>query len=267
MSYRVTLCAMNLLSVGFDERVRVASTAGFDSVGLSLAQYRQARDDGFTDAAMRALLAETGLRVAEIEGPWDWLSGDASSHEDTATILHAARELGCSHISVVQFVPADDDDRLRALGGLCDAAALFGARVGLEFMPFSFLPELSDSWELVQATDRDNCGLVLDSWHLQRTTGWESTLDAIPRNLLYSIQMCDAALKPETDLREEARHRRLLPGPQSVDVLRRLQRLDFTGRLSTEVWSDELFRADPQEAADRLFFATVTALRGANWPE
>ena len=170
-------------------------------------------------------------------------------------------------ISVVQFFPTHDNNRSRALGALCDTAAMIGARIGLEFMPFSFLPELSDAWELVQATDRENCGVVLDSWHLQRTTGWESTLDAIPRNRLYSVQLCDAAEEPETDLREEARHRRLPPGPQSINVLRRLKRLDFPGQLSTEVWSDELFRADPQKAADRLFLATVTALRGANWPE
>ncbi|TXN28357.1 sugar phosphate isomerase/epimerase family protein [Lacisediminihabitans profunda] len=266
MSYEVTLCAMNLLQVGFDERVRVASAAGFDSIGLSLAQYRQAQDDGFTDAAMRALLADTGLRLAEIEGPWDWLSGDASSLEDTATILHAARALGCSHITAVQFVPADVDHRVRALSRLCDAAAEFGARVGLEFMPFSNVPTLSDAWGIVQATARDNCGLVLDNWHFQRTNGWEEPLALIPHERLYAIQLCDAAAEAEPDAREEARHRRLLPGEQSVAILRRLEDIGFAGRLSTEVWSDELFRADPRDAADRLFSATVTALRAANWP-
>lgn len=263
MSQPITLCAMNLPTIPFDERVRVAAAAGFDSIGLSLDQYRRARADGYSDARMRELLAEAGIRLAELEGTWDWVTGDAASREDTATILQAARELGCPQLTAVPFVDATFARRVAALRALAESAEEFGARVAFEFMPFSFVPTLAEAWDTVQATGRENCGLVLDSWHLQRTSGWESTLDGIPPQRLYSVQLCDAAPEAEADLREEARHRRLLPGPQSVELLERLAGLGFAGRVTVEVWSDELFAADPADASERLFAATVSAVQAA----
>ncbi|MFB8370330.1 sugar phosphate isomerase/epimerase family protein [Pseudarthrobacter sp. NPDC055928] len=268
MAYSLTLCAMNLPDVRFDTRVRLAQNAGFSSIGLSIAQYRRAREDGFTDDQMRTLLSEAGIHLDEVEGPWDWLTGEGSSAKDTELVLHIVRKLNCRQITAVQFHPASSSSALvTAAQSLCDSAAQLGARVGIEFLPFSLLPSLSDAWRLVHEVDRENCGLVLDAWHFARTTGWQSTLETIPAERLYAIQLCDAADIPSDDLREEARHRRLLPGQISIEILRKLRGLGFSGRLSTEVWSDELFRSDPELAVPALHKATVEALRAADWPE
>lgn len=267
MTYPLTLCAMNLPDVRFDDRVRLARSAGFSSIGLSTAQYRSAREDGFTDEQMRTLLSAAGLRLDEVEGPWDWLTGEGASVKDTELVLHIVRELNCGQITAVQFQPASSSERVTAARSLCDAAAQLGARVGIEFLPFSLLPSLNDAWSLVCEVERENCGLVLDAWHFARTTGWQTTLETIPAERLYAIQLCDAAEIPGDDLREEARHRRLLPGQNSVEILRKLRGLGFNGRLSTEVWSDVLFRTDPELAVPALHKATVEALRSADWPE
>lgn len=266
MIYPLTLCAMNVPDVGFEERVRVASAAGFRSIGLTITQYRRAHDEGLDDQTMRDLLHRFEITVDEVEGPWDWLSGDAQSVEDTETAFRVVRELDCGQVTAVQFWPGEPEQRVLALQSLCDAAAGYGARVAVEFMPFSRIPSLADAWTLVRSAERDNCGLVLDAWHFARTEGWEGTLGSIPPERFFAVQLCDAAPVAESDLREEARHRRLPPGAGSTAFLTLLGRLGFAGRLSTEVWSDELLSHGPEATARALYAAADASLSAAGWP-
>ncbi|MEV4093255.1 sugar phosphate isomerase/epimerase family protein [Streptosporangium saharense] len=264
----LTLCAMTLRGATFAERVRAAALAGFDSVGLSLDQYRRARHDGLGDAEMRGLVEEYGLRVAEVETPWDW-TASLPNDEEGELLFRVLDLFGCPQFNAVWFVPRPEEEALARFSALCRRAAGHGVTVALEFMPFSELPALRDAWEVVSASGEPNAAVLLDGWHHHRSGDPTGLLARIPADRIASVQLNDALPEPEPDAREEARHRRLLPGEGAIPLAGLLATLRGRGvraRMSAEIWSDALEELPPDIAARRVFEATCRVLDEAGWP-
>jgi len=57
----------------FAERVAAAAAAGFAAIGLDSRDYAACRADDHSDAEMRTVLDDHGIRVAELEFVADWL--------------------------------------------------------------------------------------------------------------------------------------------------------------------------------------------------
>ena len=51
----------------FPSGLRSASDAGFTRIGLSMHEYRRLRDEGWTEAALRQVLDDHEVCVAEVE--------------------------------------------------------------------------------------------------------------------------------------------------------------------------------------------------------
>lgn len=264
MTYPVTLCAMTVRRASFAERLDAAASAGFDSVGLALDQYRAARRDGLDDAAMRAMLRARGLRVAEMETPWDW--ADPARSEDGDALFRALEALECEQVNVVQFTAHPRERLGEPFARLCERAARLGVRVALEFMPFSEIRTLDEAWRLVEESGAPNAGVLLDSWHHLRSGGTTAGLAAVPPGRVFSVQINDALPTPRADLRHEARHLRLPPAGGALAFVRALLALGVTARMSVEVWSDDLERLPPPEAAAVVQHAAQRVLAEAGWP-
>ncbi|MEV8631994.1 sugar phosphate isomerase/epimerase family protein [Streptosporangium sp. NPDC051023] len=262
----ITLCAMTLQRASFPDRVNAAATAGFDSIGLTLGQYRAALADGLDDTSMRALLDAHGLRLAELETPWDWAADGDDDSDDGEQLFHALEALGCPQLNAVQFAVHPYERLVERFAALCARTAAAGAQVALEFMPFSELPTVADAWRLVRDSRAANAGILLDSWHYWRSGGSRHDLAAVPPGRILSVQLNDALPTPGADLRHEARHLRLPPGEGTTAFVRLLRELGVTARMSAEVWSDELERLPPEMAAKRVHDATSRALAEAALP-
>src|SRR4051794_33747945 len=63
----LVLCAGTIPNASFAERVASAQAGGFAAISLSVRHHAAARADGLSDADMRAMLDDGGIRVAEIE--------------------------------------------------------------------------------------------------------------------------------------------------------------------------------------------------------
>src|SRR5689334_10766449 len=59
----------------FENRVAAAAAAGFAGIGWTPEDYEVCRAGGLTDAAMRAIMDDHGIRVAELEFVSDWAHG------------------------------------------------------------------------------------------------------------------------------------------------------------------------------------------------
>ena len=281
--HALTLCAMTVRGASFTERLRAAATAGFDSIGLSLAQYRAALQEGLDDRRLRSLLDGHGLRVAEIEAPWDWAAdgppraggaspdadGAAGTRENGDLLFHALEALGCEQFNAVAFTAYPQGHLVERFTALCATAATVGVRVAVEFMPFSELRTLPDAWRLVRESGAPNAGVLLDHWHYVRSGGTPDELAAVPPDRILSVQLndvrCRDGLPPgkardRDDLREEARHRRLLPAAGAAGFVRLLRRHGVSARMSVEVWSDDLERMGPVEAARLAYEAADRVL-------
>ncbi|XVQ06705.1 sugar phosphate isomerase/epimerase family protein [Spirillospora sp. CA-255316] len=273
--HTITLCAMTVRGASFTDRLRAAATAGFDSIGLSLGQYRAALQEGLDDRTLRSLLDDHGLCVAEIEAPWDWAAdgppGDgAGACEDGDLLFHALEALGCEQFNAVAFTAYPHERLVGRFTALCARAATVGAHVALEFMPFSELRTLPAAWRLVRESGAPNAGVLLDHWHYVRSRGTPADLAAVPPERILSVQLNDvppAEIGNRDDLREEARHRRLLPAGGAAGFVRLLRRHGVSARMSVEVWSDALERLAPGKAARLAYEAADRVLTEAARPE
>lgn len=261
----LTLCAMTLRGAALRERVDAAAQAGFDAIGLTLDHYRAARREGTDDAAIRGLLAERGLRIAEVETPWDWAAdpADAQAAADGELLFHVLDAFDCRRFNAVQFTAHPRSSLVGAFSAMCRRAADHGVTVALEFMPFSRLPALADALDVLDAAAEPNAGVLLDVWHFHRTGGTPEELDRLPVDRVVAVQLNDAGPDTGRDPREEARHLRRLPGDGEIPLIELLTVLRRNGSrapLSVEVWSDALEALAPATAAAHAFEATRRVL-------
>lgn len=89
----------------FIQRCRAASAAGFSGIGLHADDLTRTVASGLGVADMRAVLADTGLRVVEIEFLSGWaLDADPADLERTVGRIEAVADaFGGRHVSAGEF--------------------------------------------------------------------------------------------------------------------------------------------------------------------
>lgn len=268
----LVISANSLRNADFRSRVHAASEAGFQGIGMRVGDYHSARESGLSDADMRAILADAGLRVFEIEAEWDWaepLEGERRTMLDT--LIHRipdAFEYRCLNAFVFPQHPIAQ--LVDGYARLCELAAEAGLIVGLEFIPYSGIPDLPSAEQIVRLADRPNGGLIIDSWHLVRSGGSAATLLELAADDVVSIQLSDVLPQPMADLADEARHHRQIPGQGCGDVSAIVRSLAIAGvcaPVAVEVVNDALDAAYGfGERAQLLRDAAVSLLTVAGIP-
>ena len=251
---------MTLPRASLEERVAAARAGGFAAVSLTTRDYARARADGLADADMRALLADAGLAVTDVEALAAWRPGLVPRRPEQSedAIFAVAEAVGAAGVSVVEGAgdPLAVEPAADAFGALCDRAAARGLRLHIEFWPGSAL-DLPTAWAIVRTADRPNGGLMVDTWHLARTRGGEAIVRGIPGARVTAVQMSDSAPVdgPEPDYLAAALGNRLVPGEGSLDLIGFLRLLDEIGcraPLGVEVCSARVATAPAIEVARRL---------------
>lgn len=219
----LSLPHLTMLDATPPEVVRAGADAKFDAVGLrifpTMAGERQHPLIGDTPMLRETLrlLADTGLKVLEIEAIW--LKPDTNP----AAYLSGFEAAGRLGARIVQTI-GDDPDEARLTdnyAALCNLAAPFGLTLDLEYMAFASPNRLDVTRRIVRNADVPNGGLMVDCLHAYRCeTNLQHYLDVSPR-LIHELQLCDAAptapIGREALIRE-ARFARLLPGEGGLDL-------------------------------------------------
>ncbi len=196
--------------------IEAGVAGGFDAVGLRIVPPLP------TDAIIpvigdlplqrriKARLADTGIRILDVEAIWLMPVTDVRALEP-GLALGAA--LGASYLLVVGHDP--DRSRLSAnFARLCEAADARGLRVMLEFIPYSHVRSLPEAHRLLTGVASANAGILVDALHLSRSGGAPSDLSLYNPALFSYMHLCDAPARPPPPdgLRAEARGGRLYPG-------------------------------------------------------
>ena len=261
----------------FLERLEAAVAGGYGGLSLWGRDYRAARDEGYRDADLGAMIADHGLRVAELDPAWWWTPGaegvDVPPELDPvdvfrfgeAELLRIADVVGARSLNAADVLGGrwGVDEAAAAFARLCDRAAEHGLLVHLEWLAWSRIPDLSTAWEVVRLAGRDNGGLNVDTWHCARTATTVEELRAVPGERVLAIQVDDGPARPETDLVEATLHERLLPGAGAFDLAGYLGALEAIGAVApfgVEVFSDDLHALGAVEAARRSADATRRVL-------
>lgn len=238
------------MQIGADDlrsAIDAAGAAGFDGVSLWTFHHLMASGDGMDDAELADRLAANGLVAPIVEAMPGWANAadDAAVRGDAGFALGVAAAVGATCAVAVCMEPefADRDRTVANLALVGDIAADSGIDIAVEFLPWTAIDSYRTCLRLLEDCDRDNVGVLLDSWHWQRQPGGPvpDALAGTDPNRIKLVQLCDTTPTPSTDdVYAEAMTERLVPGSGTVDLgglLDGLEAIGATPLLSPEVFS------------------------------
>jgi sugar phosphate isomerase/epimerase len=247
------LCAVNMWDRGFEEHVAAAAAAGWDGISVIYRAYRRAREqDGLTDADMRAILGHHGVHVDEIEVCHEWIYG--TGPEQALGQAAPARTCGCglcapvddmiamavalgarTIIATHRIEPVPPAVAAERLARFCDQAGEHGLRVAIEYIPYSPFRTVTGTWNVIEASGRDNAGLCLDTHHHRCLGGGDEGLAGIPADRVFILQVTDGVPLPPDAPRADiftamtSRRTGFAPGEGELDIAATLAALERMG--------------------------------------
>lgn len=223
-----------------DQAVDAASQAGYDAISLRLLpaspleQVPPFLGSGAYRKRIISRIKSAGLGVCDVELVRLKPQMEARDYEP---FLEAAAELGAQFIIV-----AGDDPELERISAnfsiFCEMAKTFGLMVRLEPMPWTFVPNLRTALKIIESTQQDNAGILLDPLHLHRASDGFEKIQDISSEQIGMIQLCDARKIFDPSLPalvKTARGDRLIPGQGDLDLELFLSYLPSVHTISIEV--------------------------------
>jgi sugar phosphate isomerase/epimerase len=210
--------------------VSCAADAGYDFLGLRLiaATPQGPHHDSVGDTPLvretARRLADTGMAVRDIE--IFRILPDTRIADFKAAMETGAR-LGARHATV----GGQDEDFQRLVdnfAALCEIAAGFGIQCNIEPTPWTEISTLAGAARVVQASGRNNAGVLVDSIHFDRVQDDVAALAAYPAAYFPFMQLCDAPAERPTDMEtllHQARAERMMPGDGGIDLRAQLRGL------------------------------------------
>lgn len=240
-----------------------AGQAGY--VVLEVATYKI--DDFLRDHSLEALerlFAQSGIRPVTFNSiEFIAFRGDEypSVRSRCDELSRIARRIGCPVVIVVPSpLPRHDmpweevrDEYVRVLGELCDVAGQHGVSLGLEPLGFGWCSVRTPraAMEIVDATGRENLGMVVDCCHFLASGASLSELDHVDPKRILAFHLDDMEDVPREAMTDA---RRLLPGLGVVplgEICERLRRIGYDGPCSVELFRPEYWEWDPYQITAR----------------
>ncbi|HTM59680.1 MAG TPA: sugar phosphate isomerase/epimerase family protein [Burkholderiales bacterium] len=247
---------------------------GMDTITLAgplEAKLRATREAGFTqimlnatdivghpggEGAAVAAVRSSGLRVTgfQVLRDFEGLSGHLHAYKvDVAkAMLEMCRDLGsrvlliCSSAS--GHATGEAEALVKDLRKLAMLAVPLDIRVAYEALSWGRHVNLyTQAWDLVQAADRSNLGLAVDSYHILAHASGLEPLDEMAAGKIFLVQLSDflwqEVRSPEERI-ETARHSRVFPGEgvhseNVIELVRKLDAMGYRGDYSFEVFNDD----------------------------
>jgi 4-hydroxyphenylpyruvate dioxygenase len=245
-----TSMATVCLSGTLNEKLEAIASAGFRGVEIfesDLLSYHG------TPADVAREIADLGLKVVafqpfrDFEGMPD--TQRARTFDRAERKFDVMQELGCNLLMVCSNVSPESRggiDRAAAdFQELGERAAKRGMRVGFEALAWGrHINDYRDAWEVVRRANHPAIGLVLDTFHIYARRTDLKSLDAIPGDRIFLIQLADAPWL-DMDPMSWSRHFRCFPGQGDMPIVEFMQTVlttGYDGEFSLEIFNDQ-FRA------------------------
>jgi sugar phosphate isomerase/epimerase len=257
-----SLAALTALDLPPPQLIDVAHACGFEQVGLRLLAAMPGgtayplMDDRREMRETKARLATTGVRVADLEV---FAIRPDTIIASLEAVFEAGRELGAKHTLVAAYDP--DLERFSdRFAEYCVLAERFGLTADLEFMPWTFVPDMPTASRIVEKAGSPAAGVLIDALHFDRSGSRLDDIGKIPRGRLHYWQICDApAERPATmeGMIHAAREERMFPGEGGIDLVSLAKAMPADITISIEVPTATLAKTVDAETRARR------ALRGA----
>jgi sugar phosphate isomerase/epimerase len=239
------------------DRIEAAAAAGFTGFGVLAVDLAVAeREHGWS--GIRAMLSDNGIVALELEGLPDWWSSGperAQSDELRRFMLNAAEALGARHLKVTpdtSGAPWERDRWAAEFAQLAAQADDAGARLGIEFLPWSNIATVHDGLRLVEDAGHPAGGIVIDVWHIERAGTSPQELAALPLHRIVGVELNDADREVVGTMFEDTVNRRRYCGEGAFDlpgIITALRTAGWNGPWGVEILSTEHRRVDVRQAA------------------
>jgi sugar phosphate isomerase/epimerase len=253
--------------VNLRERIQAAASAGFRGFGL-LSDDLPAAVEEYRLSGIRAMLDDNAIVHLELEGiPFWWEDGPRREESDRVRrqLLEAAAALGARHIKVTpdgNDAPWDRGRWATKFAELAKQAQDVGARLGIEFFPWSNIKTLHDGLQFVEDAGHDAGGVIIDVWHIARARTPIDDLASVPLQRIIGVELNDADAELVGTLFEDTVHRRQYCGAGAFDLpgmIASLRSAGWNGPWGVEILSDE-HRSLPVDEALRRAAATARSV-------
>jgi 2-keto-myo-inositol isomerase len=249
-----------------DDVLQVARRTGWEAVELRRIDFVRAAERGQAAESVLDLVRESGLAVScvGVESGWMFAEG-AERRRLLAAFAESCRwaaALGCA--TVMSPVDRGRGEIRRAAASIREVAGLAaasGVRLALEFnSQAEQFNSLARAREVIAEAAHPRCGLLVDSYHLQRSGGTPALLEPLaPEEIVY-VQYSDV---PATGLEPGKITDRLPPGDGVVpfrDFFRALSSKGYDGFASYEAPNPAAWVRDPETVAREALEATQVLL-------
>ena len=219
-----------------------------------------------------SLIRESGMKVSILGVKYGWIFARGEERrrlfdEFAATCANAVA-LGCDLLMSAPgpTVGGTISEAAASLREAGDVARAYGLRLAIEFSSVhDVINRLEKACEMVALAGHSSCGLLLDTYHLERTGAGGRAFENVPPNDIFAFHYSDC---PSTPLPPKSGRLidRLLPGQGIVrwrEVFGLLIEKNYSGYLSYEAPNPAQWERSPEavarEAADatRALLATM----------
>lgn len=255
------------------ERVAAVRDAGYSGMGLVADDLAVIRESiGFN--GLRDLIAEAGLTHVEIEliERW-WVPRGHPGHSYAVRdlLFEAADALKPAFIKIGSELgprTTQPEALVEPLRELADQAVAHGTRIAIETMPFSIIDTVPMGADLIRTAGHPAVGLLVDAWHVFRAGTTPDELAAVAPEMVFGVELDDAAAQVVGTLFEDTVNNRLYCGEGTFDLpglITTLRRLGFDGPWGVEILSNS-FRTLPVHQGLKLAAESAfSVLRPRRW--
>ena len=220
-----SLAPLTLIECTPAELVYIAARAGYDAVSPRLIKMN-IRDE-FSHSpltkeqiqATKTAINTTGIKVIDIE--LARITEDCNP-KDFEKSFELGAELGAKHMIMSAWTSRRDDRNflIDIYSETCDLAKNFNLTIDLEFPSFSRLRTLDEALDIVRASKKENCGILIDTLYLHLSRVNISEIGHVPPEWIHFLHISDC-LPGIADTKEGmiqlARDARLYPGEGWID--------------------------------------------------
>jgi sugar phosphate isomerase/epimerase len=232
--------------------IRVAKQTGYAAIEPTTFKLERYLDAGYQAEELLPALGSLAVDMISSFEPIERQDPDGMQRR-CRRLCEAAQTLGCSAFQVVALDglehlswPQMRSEFAKSLRALADIAAPFGVRLALEPVAFAPLKTLAQALEVIDAVDRENIGLNIDTFHIWAGgTPWEDVARLDPR-LIVVVHLSDAT--PRRGQEWSDLDRGVFPGEGIIPLqegIAAIRDAGYDGVWAIEMISDYYWEWDP----------------------
>ena len=242
--------------------IRIAKAAGYDGVELWIPKLKRYLAAGYRIEELKPALGSLRTTMLDCVLPIEREEPEFRKQlrKDCEELSAIAQQLNCPALQVIALDALKDyswaemrTKLANAFRELADVVAPYGVRLAIEPVSFSPFHTLAQALEVIDAVDRENVGLVVDTFHLWTGgTPWEE-VEALDPGLIVCAHISDTNPKQGEQWSDD--DRTALPGDGILPLKEGIDAIlacGYDGVWSVEMLSQYHWEWDPELLAREL---------------